>query len=71
EEHDRIFRLPRHESYQIFESLRNRQLIESVVAGRGQGRAERSEIEVDLRYRVRPLLTGPIITHLQGRNIVH
>ena len=28
EEHDRVFRLPRHESYQIFESLRNRHLIE-------------------------------------------
>jgi hypothetical protein len=69
-EHDRIFRLPRHESYQIFESLRNRQLIEEVARDRDAD-AEQSDIEVDLRYRVRPLFTGAVITHLQGRNIVH
>jgi len=69
-EHDRIFRLPRHESYQILESLRNRQLI--VAAGQDvEDVSERSEIEVDLRYRVRPLLTGAVIGHLQARNIVH
>ena len=39
EEHDRIFRLPREESYQIFESLRNRQLLEPLsVEGGGPGR---------------------------------
>lgn len=69
-EHDRIFRLPRHESYQIFESLQNRQLIESVVADDDQTPA-RSEIEEELRYRVRPLLVGAIISHLRGRNIFH
>lgn len=68
--HDRIFRLPRHESYQIFESLQNRQLIESVVADDDQTPA-RSEIEEDLRYRVRPLLVGAVISHLRGRNIFH
>ncbi|NNF14136.1 MAG: hypothetical protein HKN72_12980 [Gemmatimonadetes bacterium] len=69
-EHDKIFRLPRHESYQIFESLQNRQLIESVVADDDQTPA-RSEIEEDLRYRVRPLLEGAMISHLRGRNIFH
>lgn len=69
-EHDRIFRLPRHESYQIFESLQNRQLIESVVPEDDQTPA-RSEIEEDLRYRVRPLLVGAVISHLRGRNIFH
>ncbi len=69
-DHDRIFRLPRHESYQIFESLQNRQLIESVVADDDQTPA-RSEIEEDLRYRVRPLLVGAVISHLRGRNIFH
>jgi hypothetical protein len=70
EEHDRIFRLPRHESYQIFESLRNRQLI--LAAGReGDEAPERSDIEVDLRYRVRHLLSGTVIAHLYTRNIVH
>ncbi|MDX1495023.1 MAG: hypothetical protein R3253_13225, partial [Longimicrobiales bacterium] len=69
-EHDRIFRLPRHESYQIFESLQNRQLIESVVAD-DDPTPTRSEIEEDRRYRVRPLLVGAIISHLRGRNIFH
>ncbi len=70
EEHDRIFRLPRHESYQVFESLKNRNLIEAVDAPGGGARA-RSEIEDDLRYRLTPLLTGAVLTHLQARNIVH
>ena len=69
-EHDRIFRLPRHESYQIFESLQNRRLIESVTTD-GNQHPERSEIQEDLRYRVRPLVVGAVLTHLRGRNIVH
>ncbi len=68
-EHDAVFRLPRHESYQIFESLGNRHLIEAVVKS-GDG-PERSEIKESLRYRVRPLLIGAVISHLQARNIVH
>jgi hypothetical protein len=70
EEHDRIFRLPRHESYQIFESLQNRHLI-TAVGGSKRSDPDRSEITEALRYRVRPLLTGAITAHLQGRNIVH
>ncbi|HUF75272.1 MAG TPA: hypothetical protein VMM35_03295, partial [Longimicrobiales bacterium] len=70
EEHDRIFRLPRHESYQILESLRNRRFIEEAAHDSRQD-DERSEIEVDLRYRIRPLLTGAVISHLRARNIVH
>lgn len=70
EEHDRIFRLPRHESYQIIESLRNRGLIEGIARERGRD-DEQSEIEGDLRYRIRPLLTGAVIGHLLARNIVH
>jgi hypothetical protein len=70
EEHDRIFRIPRQESYQVLESLRNRQLIEKVARGVEPG-ADESDIQIDLRYRVRPLLTGAVIAHLQGRNIVH
>jgi hypothetical protein len=70
DEHDRIFRLPRHESYQIFESLQNRRLIEPVTP-EADDLPERSEIEEDLRYRVRPLLEGAVIAHLRGRNIVH
>jgi hypothetical protein len=70
EEHDRIFRVPRQESYQIFESLRNRHLLEPVT-GESSMLEEHSEIEVELRYRLRPLLTGAVISHLAGRNIVH
>jgi hypothetical protein len=70
-EHDRIFRLPRHESYQIFESLGNRHLIEAAAANGERGEPARSEIEEDLRYRVSPLLVGAVVTHLRTRNIVH
>jgi len=70
EEHDRVFRLPRQESYQIFESLRNRHLLESVTVGDDAGEAA-SEIEEELRYRLHPLLTGAVISHLRARNIVH
>lgn len=66
-EHDEVFRLPRQESYQVFESLANRQLIE-VVGGRFP---KRPEIEAGIRYRVRPLLEGAVISHLERRNIVH
>lgn len=69
-EHDQVFRIPRQESYQIFESLRNRHLLEPLVGDDG-GPDTRSEIEEELRYQVRPLLTGAVITHLQSRNIVH
>jgi hypothetical protein len=70
EEHNRVFRLPRQESYQIFESLQNRHLIE-VIDESGEERTKRSEIQEGLRYRVRPLLVGAVINHLRGRNIVH
>ena len=71
-EHDRIFRLPRHESYQIFESLGNRNLIGVVPTERSEDHAdERSEVVEDLRYQIQPLLVGAVIAHLQSRNIVH
>ncbi|MGD2046901.1 MAG: hypothetical protein PVJ80_03080 [Gemmatimonadota bacterium] len=70
EEHDSIFRTSRQESYQIFESLRNRHLLEA-VPGDDEDADTRSEIEEDLRYRLSPLLTGAVIAHLKGLNIVH
>ena len=69
EQHDAIFRIPRRESYQILESLENRHLIEP-IGQRDQDQAE-SEFKIDLRYRVLPLLTGAVISHLQARNIIH
>lgn len=68
-EHDAVFRIPRHESYQIFESLGNRNLIEPI--DRKEGERRQSEIVEGLHYRVRPLLTGAVIAHLERRNIVH
>ncbi len=68
-EHDRIFRLPRQESYQIFESLGNRHLIAAVA--RPEAAAERSEVVEDLRYELQPLLIGAVVAHLRTRNIVH
>ncbi len=70
DEHDRIFRLPRHESFQLIESLANRHLIEPIRKKSNEGPTQ-SEIAVDLRYRLRPLLVGAVVTHLGGRNIVH
>ena len=69
EEHDAVFRIPRRESYQILESLGNRNLIERV--GEGETGATQSEVVEDLRYQILPLLTGAIISHLQARNIIH
>ena len=71
DEHDRIFRLPRHESYQIFESLGNRHLIAVVPTNGDDDSAERSEVVEDLRYQIQPLLVGAVTAHLQSRNIVH
>jgi len=68
EEHDKIFRLPRQESYQIFESLRNRSLIEAAE----NGTAERvTGVRGEARYRLVPLLTGAAAAHLARRNILH
>lgn len=70
DEHDRIFRLPRHESFQIFESLGNRHLI-APVRSATDGQQTGSEVTDDLRYQVAPVLAGAMINHLTGRNIVH
>ena len=70
EEHDRIFRVERYESYQIFESLANRHLITPVWRPTGPG-TDRSRVVEGVRYQVQPLLTGAVFSHLAGRNIVH
>ncbi len=69
EEHDRIFRVPRQESYQIVESLRNRNLVEP--AAKAGGDEEISEVEGSHRYRIPPLLEGAVAAHLSRRNILH
>jgi len=69
-EHDAIFRMPHQESYQLFESLQNRHLIEELDPGQRADRTA-SEIHRTSRYRIRPLLVGAVIEHLSTRNIVH
>jgi hypothetical protein len=69
EEHDRIFRVPRQESFQIVESLRNRHLVEP--AAKAEGDEEISEVEASRRYRIPPLLEGAVAAHLSRRNILH
>lgn len=70
EEHDEIFRCTRQESYHILDSLLNRQLIQMVPEDEGED-VRRSRVLEDIRYRIRPLLTGAVASHLASRNIVH
>jgi hypothetical protein len=69
-EHDAVFRIPRQESFQIFESLRNRHIIESVTT-EGPDLGMSDILREELRYRIAPLLTGAVAAHLAHRNIVH
>jgi hypothetical protein len=69
EEHDRIFRVSRQESFQIVESLRNRHLVEP--AAEAEGDEDISEVENSRRYRIPPLLEGAVAAHLSRRNILH
>ena len=70
DEYCRIFRVGRQESYQIFESLQNRRLVEE-IAPPPSVTSEGSELERSSRYRIRPLLVGAVTAHLRKRNIVH
>lgn len=70
DEYCRVFRVGRQESYQIFESLQNRRLVEE-MAPPPPVTEEGSELERSSRYRIRPLLVGAVTAHLRKRNIVH
>ena len=69
-EHDAVFRMKREESYQVFESLQNRRLIEEMDSTPSWEHRD-SEIARQSRYRIRPLLVGAVTAHLRSRNIVH
>ena len=69
-EHDAVFRVTRQESYHVFESLVNRQIIE-VAAEPEEGDRTVSRVVDGARYRLRPLITGAVARHLASRNIVH
>jgi len=70
DEHHAVFRVTRQESYQTFESLQNRRLIEP-VDGASSAERQDSEINRGIRYRIRPLLVGAVTGHLRTLNIVH
>lgn len=69
DEHDRIFRMPRQESYQVFEALGNRHVIQVVPGSDADGPV--SEAVDSARYRINPLLIGGVTAVLSGRNIIH
>lgn len=69
-EHDAVFRVTRQESYHIFESLLNRQLIEIVEEEEDEDHIV-SRVVDDARYRLRPLITGAVAMNLASKNIVH
>jgi hypothetical protein len=69
-EHDAVFRVTHQASYQIFESLQNRMLIEELDP-RPAWEQEDSEIRRASRYRIRPLLVGAVGAHLRKLNVVH
>ena len=69
-EHDTVFRIPRQESFQIFESLRNRHIIEPLPTD-GEERGVSDILREELRFRISPMLTGAVANHLTLRNIVH
>lgn len=77
DEHDRIFRTTREESFLLFESLHNLRLIQRVVEGqdgpdaRRNGRAHAPEpVLEDARYRLHPLAVAPIADALKVRNML-
>ncbi|MEX2465570.1 MAG: hypothetical protein WD995_01585 [Gemmatimonadota bacterium] len=70
DEYRAVFRMTRQESYQIFESLQNRRLIEALQDAQTDT-PDDSEINRASRYRIRPLLVGAIVGHLRTLNIVH
>ncbi len=70
EEHDRIFSVSREESHHMFESLGNLLVIEPAVSYERLGEFVFTTIDDRQRYRIRPLVVHPVLTHLRTKNIV-
>ncbi len=76
EEHDRVFRTTREESYLTFESLHNLRLIQRAVgaearlAPRRNGSAAEMPVEEEARYRLHPLVVAPVTAALRARNML-
>lgn len=77
DEHDRVFRTTREESFLLFESLHNLRLIRRVhndgagwATGRN-GQAERPEtVHEEARYQLHPLAVAPVAAALRTRNML-
>ena len=69
-EHDRIFRMSRDESHHIFESLGNLLVIEPAHTAERVTQFVFTTIDDEQRYRIRPLVVHPVLTHLRSKNIV-
>jgi len=69
-EHDRIFRVSREESHHAFESLGNLLVIEPAQAAERVAQFVFTTIDDQQRYRIRPLVVHPVLTHLRSKNIV-
>ncbi len=64
-EYCEVARAPETDNFHLFRSLVDLQVIEAAGGGAGQGSA------ASVRYRIRPLMTGPVAAHLRSLNILH
>jgi hypothetical protein len=72
EEHSESAQIPTADSVDVMESLGNASLIEPVDGPAGRAFDVYFEaVASNVRYRIRPLLVGPIVQHLKVHNIVH
>ena len=64
-EYCEVARAPETDNFHLFRSLVDLHVIEAADGGAGQGS------EASVRYRIRPLMTGPVAAHLRSLNILH
>jgi hypothetical protein len=69
-EHDRIFRMSHDESHHLFESLGNLLVIEPAQTSERVSQFVFTTVDDEQRYRIRPLVVHPVLTHLRSKNIV-
>ena len=64
-EYCEVARAPETDNFHLFRSLVDLHVIEAAGGGARQGSA------ASVRYRIRPLMTGPVAAHLRSLNILH
>ena len=70
-EYSEVSQLPDDTCLELFESLGNALLIEPTTAAAHDTDSLFVTVEPGRRYRLRPLVIHPVMTHLQSRNILH